>query len=124
MRPAVAGRVKSLPASPEAPDRRGAVEAPAASTAPTDRVHVVQDGDSLERLAQRYYGSERYAAFLYSVNQAVLRSPQLLPIGVSLRIPAHPPALSSVGTHSGDIAGRTPRGHGREDPDGLVPVAW
>ncbi len=124
MRPAVAGRVESLPASPEAPHRRGAVEASAASTAPTDRVHVVQDGDSLERLAQRYYGSERYAAFLYSVNQAVLRSPQLLPIGASLRIPAHPPALSSVDTHSGDMAGRTPRGQRREDADGLVPVSW
>ena len=123
-RPAVAGRVESLPASPQTPHRRGAVEASAASTAQRDRVHIVQDGDSLERLAQRYYGSERYAAFLYSVNRAVLRSPQILPTGASWRIPAQPPALSSRPMSNGDVAGKALRGDRREDADELVPVAW
>ena len=124
MRPAVAGRVESMSAFPEGSPRSEAVGLPSGSTVAADRIHVVQDGDSLERLARRYYGSERYAAFLYSVNQAVLRSPQLLPIGVSLRIPVRPPALSSGSTHTGDVAGKTAHGQRREDADELVPVVW
>ena len=125
MRPAVAGRVASLPASPEEPHTRGSVGSAVVSSAEADRLHVVRDGDSLERLARHYYGSERYAAFLYSVNQAVLRSPQLLPIGAELRIPARPPALSSLVTDNGGSADGASRDRTRrEDAGGLVPVAW
>ncbi len=124
VQPAVAGRVESLSVTPRASSRSDAVGLRSGSTVPADRIHVVQDGDSLERLARRYYGSERYAAFLYSVNRAVLRSPQLLPIGVSLRIPARPPALSSIPSHNGDVASKTAHGPRLEDPDGLVPVVW
>ncbi len=51
------------------------------------RIHVVADGDSLPRLAQRYLGSSDRAEEIYAANRGVLNSPRLLPIGVELTIP-------------------------------------
>jgi len=49
--------------------------------------HKIVDGDSLESLAERYLGSAERCLEIYEANRDVLRSPQLLPIGVELKIP-------------------------------------
>jgi phage tail protein X len=51
------------------------------------RTHVVADGDTLTQLAIRYLGqAERYTE-IYQLNRGILASPDLLPIGATLRIP-------------------------------------
>jgi nucleoid-associated protein YgaU len=52
------------------------------------QVHKIVDGDTLEALAARYLGSAARAMEIFQVNRDVLADPELLPIGVELKIPA------------------------------------
>lgn len=65
---------------------------PNTTDADEPRKHIVIDGDSLARLAGRYLDDPRRAAEIYEMNRAVLRNPELLPIGVELVIPPRAPA--------------------------------
>jgi nucleoid-associated protein YgaU len=51
------------------------------------RTHVVHNGDTLERLAERYLADGARAVELFDLNRDVLENPHLLPIGAELRIP-------------------------------------
>jgi len=51
------------------------------------RTHKIVDGDTLAALAERFLGSPQRAGDIYEANRAVLFDPQLLPIGVELKIP-------------------------------------
>ena len=62
----------------------GANEAPPAAQ---ERSYIVQEGDSLERLAQRYLGDDGRAIEIFDLNREVLENPHLLPIGAELKIP-------------------------------------
>lgn len=70
--------------------------APVARPRPTGfRTHVVTDGDTLPLLAERYLGDAGRSAELFDLNRELLDSPELLPIGVVLRLPPatrRPPA--------------------------------
>lgn len=59
------------------------------------RTHKIADGDTLSKLAAHYLGSaERYLE-IFDLNRDLLTSPDLLPIGASLKIPPRggkPPA--------------------------------
>lgn len=68
-------------------DGRGGPPAPAAQAVPPP-VHKIVDGDTLRALAQRYLGSAERSLEIYEANRDVLPSPELLPIGVELRIPS------------------------------------
>lgn len=57
------------------------------SPAPEARVHVVHNGDTLGRLAQRYLGNEDRALEIFDLNREVLDNPHLLPIGAQLKLP-------------------------------------
>jgi phage tail protein X len=58
-----------------------------------ERTHTVVDGDTLAALAERYLGSSGRALEIYNANRILLPSPDVLPIGVELRIPPRvPPA--------------------------------
>jgi nucleoid-associated protein YgaU len=57
----------------------------------TPRVHRIVDGDTLGRLAERYLGSTQRQSEIFDANRDKLRDPDLLPIGVELRIPADLP---------------------------------
>ena len=57
---------------------------------PTAPTHKIVDGDSLSSLAERYLGSAARAGEIFACNRDVLSDPELLPIGVRLRIPAGP----------------------------------
>ncbi len=52
-----------------------------------ERTHTVVDGDTLTALAERYLGSPERALEIYNANRLSLPSPDVLPIGVELRIP-------------------------------------
>ncbi len=65
---------------PPIPSRRGS----------GGRVHRIIDGDSIEDIAERYLGDASRAQEIFELNQDILTSPTLLPIGASLKIPPAP----------------------------------
>jgi hypothetical protein len=69
-------------------------EPPALATEPSTfgsdapaRTHVVVDGDTLTRLAVQYLGRADGYAEIFALNRGILASPDLLPIGATLKIP-------------------------------------
>jgi nucleoid-associated protein YgaU len=52
------------------------------------QTHRIVDGDTLPNLAARYLGAASRADELFAANRDVLFDPKLLPIGVTLKIPA------------------------------------
>jgi nucleoid-associated protein YgaU len=52
------------------------------------RTHKIVDGDTLAALGERYLGSKDAAGAIFAANRDVLSDPQILPIGVELKIPA------------------------------------
>lgn len=54
---------------------------------PPHRTHVVHEGDSLERLAERYLGDAGRAIEIFDLNREVLANPHLLTLGTELKIP-------------------------------------
>jgi nucleoid-associated protein YgaU len=55
--------------------------------------HKVIDGDTLSGLALKYLGSADRYREIYELNRDILASPDLLPIGTEVRIPAVGPAV-------------------------------
>ena len=51
------------------------------------RTHKIVDGDTLPALAERYLGDANRYREIYAANRDLLPSPDILPIGVTLRIP-------------------------------------
>ena len=50
--------------------------------------HKIVDGDTLTALADRYLGNANRYLELYEMNRATLTSPDLLPIGAEIKVPA------------------------------------
>ena len=48
---------------------------------------MVSDGDSLDKLAGLYLDDPHRSAEIFAINRELLTSPDLLPIGVELKIP-------------------------------------
>jgi nucleoid-associated protein YgaU len=61
---------------------------PLAEVTPTERIHVVHEGDALDVLAKRYLGDEARALEIFDLNREALENPHVLPLGVELRIPS------------------------------------
>jgi phage tail protein X len=59
------------------------------------RSHEVVDGDTLATLATRYFGDAAHAQEIYDANRDVLANPNLLPIGVKLKLPPRTNALKA-----------------------------
>lgn len=83
--PPTAGNVGLVPLGQETSG-----ENPAAPVL-TGRKHRLNDGDTLARLAERYYGDARRAEEIFAANRAVLNSPDLLPLGIEIFIPGVAP---------------------------------
>jgi len=52
-----------------------------------ETIHVVQKGDTLSALAQRFYGKASLYMKIFEANRDVLSNPDLIKIGQKLRIP-------------------------------------
>jgi chromosome segregation ATPase/phage tail protein X len=62
--------------------------APAPAAPPTaPRTYRVASGDTLSRISSRYYGTASRWQDIYNANRDQLRSPDVLPLGVELKIP-------------------------------------
>jgi nucleoid-associated protein YgaU len=62
--------------------------APIEEQSAAEHIHIVHEGDSLERLARRYLDDAGRAMEIFELNRQVLNNPHLLPLGAELRIPA------------------------------------
>jgi nucleoid-associated protein YgaU len=58
--------------------------------------HTVEDGDTLTKIALRYLGRADAYRRIYDLNRDVLSTPDLLPIGAVLQIPASDSPLTRV----------------------------
>lgn len=67
------------------------VTPPPAASSPADgpirRVHVVQQGDTLEKIARKYYGAPERWSRIYAANNDLLRDGRPLKPGMELEIP-------------------------------------
>lgn len=79
--------------------------------------HIVTDGDTLPRLAERYLGDPSRASELFALNEDRLDSPDLLPIGVVLRVPDEP--LAQQATLTPPSASRLPTSPADQPPGSL-----
>lgn len=68
---------------PVAPAFRDRVAAPA-------KRHVIASGDTLTKIAERYYGnrSRRVVSLIVEANQSVIKDPDRIPLGAELVLPA------------------------------------
>ncbi len=66
---------------------RNTETAPAPAAAPATRKHVVQAGDTLEKIAQKYYGDSKRWIKIYTANNDLLRDGRPLKAGMELEIP-------------------------------------
>ena len=66
------------------------------------RRHTIRDGDTLASLAQRYLGSSERSKEILAANRSVLESPDVLPIGIEIVIPAKTAAAPGNMTESGE----------------------
>jgi nucleoid-associated protein YgaU len=81
--------------SPERLRASTAAQAPVATAAPATpapephhgRVHVVQAGDTLEKIARKYYGAPEGWSRIYAANNDLLRDGRPLKAGMELEIP-------------------------------------
>lgn len=81
------------------PQTNGAVSNPVATAppggdveqqpTPARRYYTVQKGDTLGHISQRMLGTAKRWREIYELNRDQLRSPDRLPIGIELAIPAH-----------------------------------
>jgi tetratricopeptide (TPR) repeat protein len=84
-------RVPWLPACEEGKDEVGRLGHSLFGSSHPTRIclHPVQDGDSLEALARRYYGDKKLGFFLADYNR--IEDPRSLEKGSPLKIPVFPP---------------------------------
>jgi nucleoid-associated protein YgaU len=60
---------------------------PAAADNPYTQTYVVQAGDTLSKIAQRYYGDAALYTKIFEANRDVLKDPNRISPGQKLRIP-------------------------------------
>jgi LysM repeat protein len=76
------------PAQAQASKPPEPVKPPAVEVAPgSPRIHVVKDGDTLERIAQSYYGRRSAWPKIQEANADILKGSTALRIGMKLKIP-------------------------------------
>jgi hypothetical protein len=79
--------VAAASSQPTAGSRSGAI--PESAHGASEWVtHYVTDGDTLEKIAERYLGDASRAAELVQANADWLKNPELLPIGRGVRVPS------------------------------------
>ena len=59
----------------------------AMASAPVERIHAVQEGDSLTRISSRYYGTPNRWQDIYEANRDILKGENALRPGQRLKIP-------------------------------------
>ncbi|HYX21740.1 MAG TPA: LysM peptidoglycan-binding domain-containing protein [Thermoanaerobaculia bacterium] len=61
--------------------------ASAEGNAPTDRMYIVQSGDSLSKISKKFYGDPNKWKRIFEANRDVVKNPDVIQPGWTLRIP-------------------------------------
>jgi nucleoid-associated protein YgaU len=64
------------------------VQSGSSSTAPSEKTYVVKSGDSLSKIAKREYGNANEWNRIFEANKDVLKDPDKIYPGQTLKIPA------------------------------------
>ncbi len=67
----------------------------------SNRVYTVKLGNTLAGIAQQFYGHDSSWPYLYKVNKAKIKDPNLIYVGQRFSVPANPPASVLNGTYRG-----------------------
>ena len=81
----VAARDEPIPGLPEPAGRN-------------ERLHTVEEGETLVSLAIKYYGDRSRSSFLFRANRDQLLAPDRVPVGTVLRIPPLTAELAAGGS--------------------------
>lgn len=85
--PAAAPRRPTVSPPREATSLRAPAPATPAATAPAGRRHIVQPGDTLSKIALRYYNNRAKWREIYDANRDVMKNESDLKVGVALKLP-------------------------------------
>ena len=98
---AIAGALVALPQSAHAevktPAKATAVTEQAQTTAlvtkaqPASRTYTVRSGDTLSKIAAKFYGNPAHWTWIYAANRAKIHNPNSIYVGEKLTIPNHAP---------------------------------
>ncbi len=78
----------SAPRRPSAqPAKRSTAKRSSGPSAGGSRTYVVQKGDTLQKISQKYYGTTKDWPRIFEANRAKLRKPDLIVVGQTLLIP-------------------------------------
>ena len=86
------GDAKDKPQPPGVPDfsnvqSGSSSTAPAPQAAPEPRVHTVEKGESLWKIAKHYYGDGNLWRKIHEANKDTVKNPDLIHAGQKLNIP-------------------------------------
>jgi nucleoid-associated protein YgaU len=73
--------------SPAPADQLPQEPLPGASGGSQQQTHVVASGDTLSKIAKRYYGDANQWRRIYEANQDIIKNPDLIHPGQQLKIP-------------------------------------
>jgi nucleoid-associated protein YgaU len=79
-----------------------------ASEVPEVRSHTIVNGDTLERIARRYLGSETRHNEIFELNRDIISDPDILPIGRSIAIPPRKGSFSPQEVATSDSVASPP----------------
>ena len=81
--------LRSTPSTPSvvSPIYKPLEEPQTSNVVQTARFHIVQKGDTLSAISQKYYGTPLYWQKILAANDATLKNPDRLVIGARLLIP-------------------------------------
>lgn len=75
------------PSTPTALPTKTATATPTVTSTPASKTYVVQEGDNLSKIAQRFYKDRTRWQEIYQANQGIIRNPSILRPGQILVIP-------------------------------------
>jgi nucleoid-associated protein YgaU len=53
----------------------------------TKEVHILESGETLRIIAEKYYGNRNLSKYIYEYNKSVITNPDRVPAGTKLNIP-------------------------------------
>lgn len=88
----LAGNIKGVEQVDDAGLTVKPAEAAPAEEEPAFTFYTIQSGDSLSKIARRYYGDANKWPALFEANREVIEDPDLIYPGQQIRVPANPAA--------------------------------
>ncbi|MBA62394.1 MAG: hypothetical protein CMJ76_08515 [Planctomycetaceae bacterium] len=79
-------------------------------------VYTIQNGDTLTGIAEHFLGQANLADWIYHQNRELIPKPELLPIGVEIKIPAQPTPELFSHISSGTTSSKSKLGSEKQPP--------